>query len=83
MDWDTYHAMVGDVSLWIERKSQTLWELWYMSRVDGSRFVDSAPSARLCMALITPEKFAERQIVFNSEVFSGEPLHWVALCDCA
>jgi hypothetical protein len=75
--------MIGDVSFFIDRKSETRWELWYMSRWDGHRYIDSASSPELCMDLITPEKFAARWITLGPSLFSQKPFHWVRSFACA
>jgi hypothetical protein len=77
MNWNAYHAMVGDVSFFIDRISDMCWELWYMSPADGHRTIGSAPSPDQCMSMITPENFAARGITLDAICVGKQALGWV------
>jgi hypothetical protein len=77
MNWNTYHAMVGDVGFFIDRKSDSRWELWYMSPKHGHRKIGSSPSPDRCMDLITPENFAARGITLDPICLAEDALRWV------
>jgi len=76
MNWYRYQARVGNASLFVDRKSDSRWELWYTSPMDGHRKIGWASSPDRCMDLITPESLEAHGITCNPILFLKEALRW-------